>query len=180
MSRARSLTLLMALGTLCASGCAGAKPRLSFKDARYPVSNSQYVSAADGSAVTYPRLERVGTFKAKGRGWALLYSALPLGGIDFSKELNRQVEAAGGQAVVGLKITAKESAGNWFWPLNWIPLYPGNVIAMVEGAIVRDNPGAPSAAPGRPSRPVSPRTRPRRPRRPSRPSRPRPRRPSRP
>ncbi|MFC1679383.1 hypothetical protein ACFL2T_04160 [Elusimicrobiota bacterium] len=169
--RQRTSIRLLVFAVIFVSGCAGAKPKLGFENARYPVSSSHYVSAADGSPVSYPRLERVGTFQAKGRGWAMLYSALPLNKLDFSDELNRQVEAAGGEAVVGLTVKVKSSGVNIFWPLNWIPLYPGTVIAMVEGAIVRDNPGAgpPRALPasGRPSRPEGVR-----PSRPSRPSRP--------
>ena len=129
---------LIAWTVLCTTSCAGAKNRLSFDGSRYPVSNSHYVSAADGSSITHPRLERVGTFTAKGRGWAIFFMAIPLGPIDLSEELNRQVAAAGGDAVSGLKVEVTSPMANYLWPLTWIPFFPGSVVASVEGAIVRD------------------------------------------
>ena len=47
--------------------------------------------------------------------WAMGYTKLPLGRIDLSEELNRQVEAAGGNAVVGLTVQAPAPWPAWAW-----------------------------------------------------------------
>lgn len=140
MPRFRAILALACLVVIVLpqAGCAGRLAAIRFDRARYPISLSTQVPAADDAPITYPRLERLGTFKASGRGWSLLYTLIPLNELDFSDELNQQVQAAGGEAVVDLQLSVHDSGWNWFWPLTWIPIYPGNVPVELEGAIVRD------------------------------------------
>ena len=58
---------------------------------------------------------------------------------DFSDEINAQVAAAGGEAVVGLTITVRARCDwlNGFPLLDALPIWPGCVPVRLTGDIVR-------------------------------------------
>lgn len=132
MTRLASTLLL----TLLATGCAGARSDVTFNQARYPVSMTPCVPGPDGTHLGEADLQRVGTFEATSRGYGTFYTGAS-GGVDFSEELNEQVEKVGGDAVIKVGFHAGESGWNAVWPLNWLPFYPGNVIITATGDIVR-------------------------------------------
>jgi len=133
------LIVLILLVNGLGAGCAGARAnmRVSLDDARYPVSMSKGVPGPGGEILGPDELEVVGSFEAERRGFALLYGGLPLGTINFSEDLNQQISKVGGEAVVRFEVEVVDSNWNFFWPLIWLPIYPGNVQVRVWGDVVR-------------------------------------------
>jgi hypothetical protein len=118
-------------------GCAGARPRITFDEAKYPVSLTAWVPDHHGRPTTGTK---VGEFKASGSGWGLFWTGLQLDGVDFSDELNEQVAAANGGAVVNLEVRIGQLFTNvfpGFFVLSLVPVYPGGALVEVTGDIVR-------------------------------------------
>jgi hypothetical protein len=84
-------------------------------------------------------LVKVGEFQASAVKVAVLYSLLPTGQFDVSEEVNRQVAAAGGEAIVNFTVQATEACAvlNSFLLLTAIPLWPGCVPLTATGDIVK-------------------------------------------
>ena len=135
----RAALLLSLLGAVCLGGCAGTgtNNRVTFTRALHPVSLSPVVADSDGTILGPDRLEPLGTFQARKRGWSTIWGFVSLHDIDFSEELNAEVERLGGEAVVNLQITTIDSGLNWWIILNWIPIWPGHVKVEVQGTVVR-------------------------------------------
>lgn len=140
---AASVMLLAA----ASSGCGGARPHVTFEGSRYPISMSSVLLAEDGSFVTSGAYNKVGRFESAGRGWSIGWTTIPLGSVDFSEDLNRQVETAGGEAVVNLMVTAATPVFPDMFPgmffLHWVPVWPGSVDVAAVGDIVKRTGGAP-------------------------------------
>ena len=134
-----SVGIAVVLVGLLLTGCAGTSA-ISFEDARYPVSLSATVLDRDGELLPKERQAVVGKFEAEKEGWNLFYTLLPLGAMDYSDELNQQVESCGGEAVVNLCMDIKPSlcptlAGSFI--INWLPIWPNSVVTKVKGDIIR-------------------------------------------
>ncbi len=115
-------TLLLA--GLLAAGCAGARVRVTADRARYPLSISPLVRDAGGNLYDARTLVKVGWLDVRKTTTGLFYSALVVPPVrDFSDEINTQVAAAGGEAVVGLTLSVGGSCGwlNGFPILNALP-----------------------------------------------------------
>ena len=83
-------------------------------------------------------LEVVGRFEERYMEWSTLYGTVHGDEqADLSEELNAAVQALGGEGVARLQVQASTCAFNWFWILNWLPLWPGCTIVDVEGVVVR-------------------------------------------
>jgi hypothetical protein len=150
----RLLPLLLASSVVTA-GCAGAHVEITARQSRYAISMSQVVR--DGSGVLYDHqsLEYVGALYTGRTRLGFFYSALtPLSTFDISEDVNAQVSAAGGEAVVGLIVSASDGCDilNNFPFLNILPVWPGCVPVTVTGDIVRRRSAAPAVAstPGNP------------------------------
>ena len=132
---------------LTAAGCAGARVAVTADRAAYPISLSD--SVADGSGKLWRRSElvKVGTFEAHHTSIGFAYSALtPRSTVDVSDDVNAQVAASAGEAVVGLEITSSGACAlNNVPVLPILPLWPGCVRVEVKGDIVK-RPVAPSVA----------------------------------
>jgi hypothetical protein len=143
MTRHSSMLKSLCAGLLLVvTGCTGAHTGVTFDRAQYPISLTNWIPDEAGVAVESDELVRVGRLEVEGRRWSLLYTSVSLGGpIDLSEELNAAVKAAGGEAVVNLDVQAALP----FWPdllpggfmLHWAPVWPGSVLVMVDGDIVR-------------------------------------------
>ena len=135
----RIAMLLCLLGAVCIVGCAGTgtNNRVTFSNSLYPVSLSPVVVDSDGTILGPDRLESLGTFQGRKRGWSTIWGFVSLHDIDFSEELNAEVQRLGGEAVVDLQITSINSGLNWWIILNWIPIWPGHVKVEVKGTVVR-------------------------------------------
>ena len=133
------VTLALA-GVLAAAGCAGASVAVTASRSRYPLSLSPEVR--DGTGRLYDRrsLTKVGTLDVRQTSLGFLYSGLtPHSTRDFSDEINAQVAAVGGEAVVGLTITVRARCDwlNGFPLLDALPIWPGCVPVRLAGDIVR-------------------------------------------
>ena len=132
--------VILLLGALAASGCAGARVNVTADRARYPLSFSPVVRDATGRAYDAGALVKVGWLDVRKTTPGFVYSALTVPPTrDFSDEINAQVAAAGGEAVVDLTITIAGGCGwlNGLPILNALPVWPGCVPVRLTGDIVR-------------------------------------------
>ena len=129
--------LIAALAGL--SGCAGARPDVKFDTSRYPVSLSGTVMDRNGGFLSPEERTTVGRFSSSKKGFAVGYSHANLNKVDFSDEVNRQVAAVNGDAVVNLEVgtTGSCMCFNMVWITQALPIFPGCVKVVVEGDIVR-------------------------------------------
>jgi hypothetical protein len=138
VSSSRGL-LIVALVTVVA-GCAGAHLEITAESSRYAVSMSEVVRDRDGRVYDRSSLETVGQLHADRTRVGFLYSALtPLSTFDISDAVNSQVAATGGEAVIGLSVSASDGCDllNVFPIFNMLPVWPGCVPVTVTGDIVR-------------------------------------------
>jgi len=139
--RTRGLALLGALVAAgSVGGCAGARVSVTADRARYPLSFSAVVRDASGRPYDARTLVKVGWLDVRKTTPGFVYSALTVPPTrDFSDEINAQVAAAGGEAVVGLTVTIAGGCGwlNGFPLLNALPVWPGCVPVRLTGDIVR-------------------------------------------
>lgn len=130
-----------------ASGCAGGRSNLRFDDTRYPVSLSPTVLGSDGAVLLPAQREVVGKLELETKVYGLLWSAVPLTpNKDLSTQVNEQIEQAGGQAVVNLRVTSRQCGLNSVWVLSTVPLWPGCSKVFVQGDIIRERAPEPVAA----------------------------------
>ncbi len=128
---------IIALGLI---GCAGARPQITFHSAMVPVSMSSVVLGREGQPLAPEDQIPLGRFTAEKKGWAMFYSFLPLNSTDFSEELNSQVAAVKGDAVVNLEVAIMNSS---CFPLHLIqytqilPIFIGCVDVSLEGDIIQ-------------------------------------------
>ena len=133
--------VLGSLVAACAlSGCiAGGRTTVQFEDTQYPVSLSTTVFGSDGEVLRPDAHDKVGTLKVDRRAWSLVWGAVPTRKFtDLSDEVNAQIDAVEGQAVVNLKIMARQCVGNYVIPLTLLPFYPGCVKLKIRGDIIRE------------------------------------------
>ena len=144
----RSRIILLCIIVLSLISCAGARPRVSFDSARVPVSMSGIVLGQDGQPLAPKDQLPVGRFATQKKGWAMAYSHLPLNSMDFSEELNRQVEAIKGEAVVNLEVSINRSSCMTVGMLQLteiLPIFVGCVDVGLTGDIIRTRAGAAQA-----------------------------------
>lgn len=138
--------LVAILPVLLLAGCIGARQEIGFADAAVPLSFSGELLDARGQSASGEQLEVVGRLGAKQRGWSLFWTLLPLKRIDFSGEVNAQVAAAAGEAVINLQIVSQDGCT---LSLNQVPLaallpiFPGCTDVALGGDIVRYRRDAP-------------------------------------
>jgi hypothetical protein len=148
----RCLPAFFLTAVLAGAGCAGARVNVTADQSRYAISMSQVVRDQSGQAYDRNSLYTVGRLEAGRTRMGYLYSGLTiLSTIDISEEVNQQVAAVGGEAVIGMTVMVSAACDvlNVFPILNIIPIWPGCVPVTVTGEIVRRRP-APSAAPQSP------------------------------
>jgi hypothetical protein len=140
MTTARAMLRLVALAALGGSGCAGARVNVTADHARYPLSLSPVVRDANGRPYDARTLIKVGWLDVHKTTPGFVYSTLTVPRTrDFSDEINVQVAAAGGEAVVGLTIWTSWGC-DWlnFLPIfNALPIWPGCVPVRLTGDIVK-------------------------------------------
>jgi hypothetical protein len=132
--------MLVLLGALVPAGCAGARVRVTADRARYPLSFSPVVRDRSGRPYDSRTLVKVGWLDVRKTTPGFVYSVLTVPPTrDFSDEINAQVAAAGGEAVVDITVSVAGGCGwlNWFPILNALPVWPGCVPVRLTGDIVR-------------------------------------------
>jgi hypothetical protein len=106
--------------------------------ATVPISLSRSVRDASGAIVEPERRETVGHFRVHRDAWAMLYTAVQLDTkTDISRDVNDQVRAAGGDAIVRMSIHSRPCAFQFVGILNWLPFWPSCLDVVVEGDIIR-------------------------------------------
>lgn len=135
----RALTLAaMAILVALSTGCAGARTTVVADTAGYPISLSRAVRDANGDIVTHDRVVKVGTLHDDATVWGLLYSAIRFNPrTDISQATNEQVAAAGGDAVVNLRVEGRQCALDWIPLVSLLPIWPGCATIKVQGDIVK-------------------------------------------
>ena len=145
----RLFSFVAIVGLAAASGCAGASANVTADSARYPISMSPVVRDQSGMLLERQHIVKVGEFYASSSKVAVLYSLLPTGQFDISEEVNQQVAARGGEAIVNFSVRASDGCAvlNSFFLLNALPIWPGCVPITVSGDIIKraEGPGAPTA-----------------------------------
>lgn len=139
----RRESLWLVLVTTMASACAGARLNVTANRAAYPISMSGCVRDNTGRLYERRELQTVGQLVSDGSRVGFLYSMLTLPSrYDISDEVNAQVAAANGEAVVDLNVTVTPgcAALNEFPVLNALPIWPGCVPLTITGNIVRRRP----------------------------------------
>ncbi len=121
------------------AGCAGARPVVKFDTSRYPVSLSGTVMDRNGRFLGPEARTTVGRFSSSKTGVAVGYSHAAMNKVDFSDEVNRQVAAVNGDAVVNLEVATTDSCMclNMVWITQALPIFPGCVKVVAEGDIIR-------------------------------------------
>jgi hypothetical protein len=140
MTTARAMLRLAALAALGGAGCAGARVNVTADHARYPLSLSPVVRDANGRPYDSRTLIKVGWLDVRKTTPGFFYWAVTIPPTrDFSDEINVQVAAAGGEAVVGLTIGTSWGCDwlNMFPILNALPVWPGCVPVRLTGDIVK-------------------------------------------
>ena len=124
---------------LLLSACAGARTTVVARHAQYPVSLSRGLRDRDGTLVPSERRHVVGTFHASHTAWNIFYAAAELTPtLDISDEVNQQIAAAHGDAIVRLTIVTTHCAMNYFFfPMGLLPFWPSCANVDVHGDIVR-------------------------------------------
>jgi len=145
---------LLSLGLIVAvdSSCAGASAHVRADTSRYPISMSPVVRDQNGMLLERGHLVHVGQLSISSAKIAIFYTLLPPRTFDVSEEVNRQVAAVGGEAVVNFTVETTDGCDvlNFFPVLNILPIWPGCVPVAVWGDIVKRVPLAgppPAAAP---------------------------------
>lgn len=137
----RQICLLIILIIMFAlAGCVGARPKVRFDSAKYPVSMSGVLLDHNGQPL-YPNEQiAVGRFRAEKTGYAMGYSFLQLAPVDFSEELNKQVSSVNGEAIVNLEVKKIFSPCTFLHVLQVtqiLPIFLGCSKVQIEGDIVR-------------------------------------------
>lgn len=127
--------LIPLLGTIACVGCAGGHGTLAANSAKYPISMSSGVRDPEGKLLGDKDLKEVGKVKTEYHAWSMFWNMIPLSGErDISEEINSQVQTAGGEAVVGLEVTASNCTWNFFTLIGFLP---DCASVAVEGRIVK-------------------------------------------
>jgi hypothetical protein len=127
------------------SACAGARHDVHFDSAAYPISLTPSVPVKQAGDKTLRNLRPsefapMGRFHAEQVGKSLFWTWIPLNTVDFSREINEQVDALKADAIVNLRITVTETGFGklgLFSPLHWFPFWPGDVKVILDGDIIR-------------------------------------------
>ena len=130
-------------GAAGSAGCAGATVDVTARGAAYPISMSGFVRDNTGALLDMRSLKIVSGFHVEKTRIGLLYSGVtPRSTIDISDEVNSQVAAAQGEAIIRLSVTVGPSCNilNTFPVLNAIPVWPGCVPVAIDGLVVKRRP----------------------------------------
>lgn len=131
----RAVHLAAAFVALAVAGCSGARSHVVAPTAAVPISLSDGVRGADGHLVADQRKQVVGYFRDDYTAWAMVWTLISLTAPrDISDEINRQVKAAGGEAVINLAVVTQNCGGN-FWGL--VGILPGCSYVKIRGNIIR-------------------------------------------
>ena len=129
------LTVLF-LAALAPSCLSLASTTLDGSELRYPVSFSKSLIDADGKAYVPTPDEKVAHFERSWSHWGMIYDSIDLSSDEnLSAILHEEIEGAGGDGIVNLKVTADGTGFSWL--VSLLILFPERVKVTVEGDVVR-------------------------------------------
>jgi hypothetical protein len=138
-----SSTWLRPMAMLCgfalSTACASTHSRVTALDASYPVSLSPSVRGPEGAIVNGEDLQKVGAFEHAHTSNHMLLGWVSLDEdyIDLSAEIDKQVEAQGGQAIVNLRVEDTNNTWGMWAAFPFMGLLPVYNDVKVSGDIVR-------------------------------------------
>ena len=135
-----TFALCWAICGVVLGGCAGARVNVTAEHSRYPISMSPVIRDASSRSYDERSLQKVGRFLHEKTSLGIAYSVLTVPSTcDISDQVNLQVSAAGGEAVINLTVTVNGGCTvlNAFPFLNALPVWPGCIPLAVSGDIVR-------------------------------------------
>lgn len=127
----------LAAALIAGGGCAGASMDVSADGISQPVSLTPAVFLEDGSVYVTTSEDVVEHVELDRHSWSVLWKAVNFGTTewDLGADLAQELEAAGGDAVVNLEVTAQT---DWWWFLaSLIPVIPTCLEVTAEADIVR-------------------------------------------
>ena len=131
---------IVVAATVGSFGCAGARARVVATSAVFPVSMSPAVRDTDGHILMEKNLVKVGDFTLRFTSVSMLWQLIPLSRMkhDISLEVDKQVKAVNGEAVVNLSLHVRNNGWNTWNALivGW-GVFPGYAKFEVTGDIVR-------------------------------------------
>ena len=128
---------LLVLVAAASVSCAGARYQVKTSGLKYPVSMSGALADAEGNLYVLDHgLDDIGKLKADYTSIGFLYGETG-SDVDISEEVNRQIEAVGGDGAVGVTIRTQNCGTNFIVWLAALPFYPGCMGVHVEGTIVK-------------------------------------------
>ena len=107
---------------------------------------SGVVRDSTGAMLDTRSLKIVSQFHVEQTRIGILYSGVtPRSTLDISDEVNSQVAATNGEAIIRLSVTVDGSCSalNAFPVLNIVPIWPGCVPVTIDGLIVKRRPPPP-------------------------------------
>ena len=137
------------LGLLVLAGGCGARSYIRADSARYPVSLSSGVRGADGKLVDPQALQKTGEFHTDYTACRMLWTLVPIKSAhrDISDDVNQQVAAAHGEAIVNLSVQSAATVWNIITFLGVLPDcgkvdITGDIVARqtLSAAVVPTNP----------------------------------------
>jgi hypothetical protein len=125
-------------------GCAGSRGWIKFDELRYPASMSPYLYGPNNELLAKDReLRVIDSFSGEHHYWGVVYSLVPLSGTkEIGEQINRAIERAGGDGIVNVKVTSASNFMSEAFILNILPVWPSQTKVVVEGEIVKYEPGA--------------------------------------
>ena len=136
------ITILIFFAMTGCFGAGGSKGRITFDELKYPASMSAYLYSPNNELLAKDReLRVIDRFSYKMNFWGTLYSFVQLTGAkDVGQEVNKIIEASGGDGIINVKVTAKPGFLTLSHPLTLLPFWPSNTEVFIEGEIVKYDP----------------------------------------
>jgi hypothetical protein len=119
--------------------CTGSRAEIKLEKVEVPVSLSAFLYGEDGQVLVKNKsLKVIGKFKYEKRFWGILWTMIRLSNDDdVSNEINKQVNAQGGDGIINLMVESDYCSLNAFPFLGLLPIWPGCTIATFNGEIIK-------------------------------------------
>ena len=133
----RKIIFILPLTLFC--GCAGSRCQISARTVHQPVSYTPCVFDATGQICEAKPNEVVQHIKLSRTNWSMFWRGMPLSSTnwDISEEINSQLKAASGNAVVNVKVKASGSDFLDWYLATLLPIIPSYVHVSLDADIVR-------------------------------------------
>lgn len=133
------ITVSLSLVFILIGDCSGGRANLRLSELRYPVSLSGFLFGERGEILGKgSKLRVVRIFKYEKSYWNIGYSFLGFSDESaFDHYINKEIEIAGGDGVINLKVTSTGCLINSTPCLTFLPVWPGCTVVKIRGEIVK-------------------------------------------